>query len=82
MEGGGGRRVWEASASVCACVWRAWGNSEEAEGCSPAPERFVSAKRFPCPSQMAGHAPPLAGEKEEQKEHGGSGHTCFCPHDK
>lgn len=50
---------------VCACVWRTQGNSEEAEGCSPVPERFVSAKRFPCPSQMAGHAPPLAGEKEE-----------------
>ena len=45
-------------------------------GCSPAPKRFVSAKRFPCPSQMAGHAPPLVVEKEEQKEHIGRGDTC------
>lgn len=46
-------------------------------GYSPAPKRFVSAKRFPCPSQMAGHAPPLVVEKEEQKGHRGRRRTCL-----
>lgn len=53
------------------------GDGEVVGGYSPAPKRFVSAKRFSCPSQMAGHAPPLVVEKEEQKEHRGMGrHLC------
>lgn len=61
------------------CVWRAKGDGEEVGGYSPAPKRFVSAKRFPCPSQMAGHAPPLAAEKEEQKRNTGQRrHLCVC----
>ena len=64
-----------ACSSVCVCVCAAHRDGEEAGGCSPAPKRFVSAKRFPCPSQMAGHAPPLVAEEEEQKEHR---HLCVC----
>ena len=62
--------------SVCVCVVH--GDGEVVGGCSLAPKRFVSAKRFPCPSQMAGHPSPLAVEKEEEKEHGGGRDTCVC----
>lgn len=60
---------------ICVYVCEEHRDGEEAGGCSPAPKRFVSAKRFSCPSQMAGHAPPLVAEEEEQKEHR---HLCVC----
>lgn len=65
---------WRERDGVFVCVEE----EEEEGGCGLAPKRFVSAKRFPCPSQMAGHAPPLAAEEEEQKKHGGRRHTCLC----
>lgn len=61
---------------ICVYVWGERGDGEGVGGYSPAPKRFVSAKRFPCPSQMAGHAPPLVVEKEELKEQSGRGDTC------
>lgn len=64
------------SVHVCVCG-ESTGVRRREGGCSPAPKRFVSAKRFPCPSQMAGHAPPLAAEEEEQKGHRGRRHTCL-----
>lgn len=74
---GKGQRVF-VCVFICVYVCGEHGDREEVGGCSPAPKRFVSAKRFPCPSQMAGHAPTLAVEKEEQKEHRGRRHTCLC----
>lgn len=61
---------------ICVYVCREHGDGEVVRGYSPAPERFVSAKRFPCPSQMAGLAALLVVEKEEQKEHSGRRDTC------
>lgn len=62
--------------SLCVSARRARGRGGGVGDCSPAPKRFVSAKRFPCPSQMAGHASPLAAEKEEQREHRRRSDTC------
>lgn len=73
----------ERGQSVCMCVERGDGEVVAVVvvvgGYSPAPKRFVSAKRFPCPSQMAGFAPPLVVEKEEQKgTQRQKRHLCVC----
>lgn len=73
--GGEGQRA-RVCVHLCVCAWRARGRGGGVGDCSPAPKRFVSAKRFPCPSQMAGHASPLAAEKEEQREHRRRSDTC------
>lgn len=44
------------------------GDGEVVGGYSLAPKRFVSAKRFPCPSQMAGYAPPAISGKRKTRE--------------
>ncbi len=61
---------------ICVYVCGEHGDGEVVGGYSPTPKRFVSAKRFSCPSQMAGHVPPLVVEIKEQKEHRGREDTC------
>lgn len=63
---GKGQRVF-VCVFICVYVCGEHGDREEVGGCSPAPKRFVSAKRFPCPSQMAGHAPTLIGGERRAK---------------
>lgn len=52
---------------VCSSVCGEHGDGEVVGGYSPAPKWLVLAKRYPCPSQMAGHSPPISGRERRAK---------------